>query len=245
MDGKEDLIAGDNILWDGNKYWGPNFWGREIPKWEAAIAETNTLLHTLADPGCHAPEIDEVALMFPDVEGMDMFLKEAVSRPDVEFFNSAFDKVITAPLQHSYEVEYNFLRMQDRPFRIECMVLREGVSPLHTSLLQANQWYPQWPKTVHLSFKCMDEQEYELWMVNLSRESEMVQRCESTYGLFSYWKVPGFYNEYQMYVKPRLNMRDSDDLTTPETEEERPEADAPSEEKKFGFPGIGGKWLQR
>lgn len=161
--------------------------------------------------------IDEIAYMFPTVHHLDAFTKEAVREDGCILFNTADDHVHTEPLKTCYNVEYRFFTVPMRfldtmnEVRVEAMHVKNGYSPLHSA-----EWWnaPSAPAlAVHASFKCKDEDEYGA-VTHALRSAlwEPAQKCDSTYGRFSYW-TPGdredwFEDGAVMYLKPRVNLRD-------------------------------------
>lgn len=146
-----------------------------------------------------AQGIDEIAVMFRTREELWGWITGAVQEPGVTVFNYAEDRVKTEPIVSSYEVEYTFLRREQVPWRIEAMMIRQGSSPYHSSLRGQG-------RVVHASFRCSDVPQYDnvidaMWERG---DVELVQRCESTYGKFSYWRVAGS----GLLLKPRVNLRD-------------------------------------
>jgi hypothetical protein len=61
---------------------------------------------------------------------------------------------------------------------------------------------------VHASFKVPDEDVYRLTLAHLQSQGWMCgPYCESSYGLFSYWRHPSDI-ESVLWLKPRVNLRD-------------------------------------
>lgn len=165
-------------------------------------------------------EIDEVALMF--VGNPWPFLEEAVKLDGVDLFNVADDEVETFPIHRDYSVRYYFLSTPFG-FRVECMRITGGISPLHNGFIGFDgSTKDVLPPVVHYSFKCADETEYKYATATMrGNEWEMAQGCESTYGRFSYWMTdertddalseadwPWREKGYEAYLKPRVNLRD-------------------------------------
>lgn len=158
---------------------------------------------------------DEVAMAFWDQDQEYAFIESAV-RNGYTLFNAADDTVNTAPIRSQYDVHYSFLQAPGLPWRIEAMRITDGCSPLHTALYwNAHKDVPQRaPFVVHASWKCADEQEYQNTAARLCESPwlDLSQRCQSTYGTFSYWLPVGeAFNEIgaRVYLKPRVNMRDA------------------------------------
>lgn len=145
-------------------------------------------------------ECDEVSILFGSAQELIDFVQIAVQRPEVKLFNTARDNVSTSPILSQYWVSYWFLE-GPWPYRIEAMNATPG-SPLHDARLVRN---PN-PHIIHASFKCASEMQYAVAMGELVEIGhEIVQRCESNYGLFSYWDVG---DEEGCYLKPRLSRKD-------------------------------------
>lgn len=183
--------------------------------WDKAIEAAN---QSLAEVGLKAT-IDEVAVMFRGKPAAWQFLETVVAAGG-KLFNAATDKVETFPLESDYLVDYLFAELPGgRFYRLECMVLQQGHSPLHAALDRSVKMHPLEP-TVHYSFKTYGAQEYTDACGNLMAGGwERAQSCLSTYGMFSYWhmgdnekqllKASGFdWDANGAYIKPRANMRD-------------------------------------
>lgn len=157
--------------------------------------------------------VDEVAYMFADRHLLDLFTREAVQVDGCLLFNTADDHVHTMPLGTCYDVEYRFFTvpMEYLPgieqVRIEAMRMGRGFSPLHLAEVLLNGW-----GAIHASFKCQTEEEYGAVLHRLRERSwEVAQKCDSTYGKFSYWKPfdQDNHEDLDLYLKPRVNLRDS------------------------------------
>lgn len=184
----------------------------------------------LVDAGLNltGQEVDEVALLFSNDREAWKFIERAVQLPGVKLFNVAHDNVQTFPIRSGYGVEYYFLETEFG-YRVECMVLTGGSSPLHGGLRAT--YYDMVGNTlesgiVHYSFKCSDEDEYEA----ACKAMEVAQwtramTCYSTYGTFSYWLTDEETDRRMLadgidwclaekdkgleaYIKPRVNLRD-------------------------------------
>lgn len=184
-----------------------NSWNNRIKKYEDWMGRHGITHH-----------IDEIAILFDYEQDMHRWVSTAVREEGVVLFNAAMDKVRTFPIEAVYTVEYNFLSVIDQKWRVEAMWVDEGLSPLHAAHGQG--FRSEDPVVVHLSFKCADESEYQRILSRLANAGcTMAQSCKSDYGVFSYWKVPGLWDEAFLYLKPRVNVRDS---------------------REFGYPGVGG-----
>lgn len=193
-----------------------------LEEWASSIMKLVTEQYAVHDEqlrGMLGPEayVDEMALLFVDFSHARWFIDMAVRMNGVTLFNSARDVVRTRPVRSEYEVHYWFLSAPEghsspeRPWRIEVMVPHSG-SPLHDSFLRDMRRGGQDSGLVHASFKCTDEEAYANAVVALGKNGyEAAQRCESTYGKFSYW-YPLDLNDTEpaTALKPRVNLRDQE-----------------------------------
>lgn len=185
---------------------------------EAWIQDYSRLL----PPGAH---IDEAAILVPTEWHSRNFIGK-MEGAGWEHFNGADDLVYTNPFSTRYFVHYEFLRSPEKDYRIEVMTMSEGVmdhnsgfSPLHHAL-----WYPNGKRkdalvedsfpVPHLSFKVPPNVEkrpqaaYSRAVASLQAKGLIhAQTCQSTYGVFGYY-LPNDANR-QLYMKPRLNLRDA------------------------------------
>lgn len=173
-------------------------------QWNRMVNEANNFLGEVI--GVDA-RIDEVALMFDGKWAAQGFIANAVMEAGVSHFNAALDFVHTSPIPSSYAVRYDFLQKVGSAYRVECMSLLEGVSPLHAAYQLAVE---DRPLTIHLSFKVPNEQAYESVCKRLFEDAKLplAQSCKSTYGRFSYWPMP-LRDGTSIFLKPRVNTRDS------------------------------------
>lgn len=158
--------------------------------------------------------IDEVAYLFKVPAVAAEFVHQAVQETNCVLFNSNDDVVDTGPLRSSYSVRYQFLSVplmylanNSAPMvRIEAMQITDGHSPLHhleSSTIERSG------RAIHASFKCDTEEAYAEAGRQLKKaEWESVQRCSSSYGRFGYWLplIPDD-SDFQLYLKPRVNLR--------------------------------------
>lgn len=159
-------------------------------------------------------QVDEVALCFPDREVLAVFLSLAVQRGWV-LFNYAEDSVRSRPIPGAYEVEYWFMSSQERQYRLELMVVSEGFSPFHASILEAASHVNAPLSLAHASFKVPDEEALAAVGIRLRKSDfEAAQHCESTYGRFSYYMAPQA--RALAVLKPRVNLRDNEAATEPD-----------------------------
>jgi hypothetical protein len=152
--------------------------------------------------------IDEIALLVGDNSQHDQL--DALLCRDFgwERFNTATDNVKTQPIRSGYSVEYTFYRHPNREWRLEVMRLTTGVSPLHAAVPLPLARAVCTP--VHASFKCADEETYAVARYALGEMGYVeAQRCDSTYGRFSYFTTLGVTPCRVPYLKPRVNLRDA------------------------------------
>jgi hypothetical protein len=155
--------------------------------------------------------IDEIALMFVNDHCLDKFVQAAVRHEGLTHFNGAEDNVKCLPIDSSYKVRYEFFQGKD--YRIEAMAIQEGFSAVHFSILNALITSDSPSTIVHASFKCTEEEDYGMAVLRLREAGwEDAQRCESSYGRFSYWRPLDMEHwvaqERWLYLKPRVNLRD-------------------------------------
>lgn len=157
-------------------------------------------------------DIDEMSVMFDSPNAVLSYVSQVASLPGCALFNYAEDTVTTRPIPGSYRVQYWFLKIPAK-FRIEVLRCSAG-SPLHTSLASVQQ-HDYEPMAVHASFKCVNEEDYVRALARLRTAGwECWQRCDSSYGKFSYWG-----NEDEplgWLLKPRVNLRDGSSGSTRE-----------------------------
>ena len=154
---------------------------------------------------------DEAAILVPNQEELLGLCASLRGAGWVEF-NSAGDTVYANPFGNRYTVDYLFYQHEMHAWRLEVMLLGEGFSPLHAGLLALApaDGYP----VAHLSFKPTRQRKADQPQRTYARTVDWLrnngaihaQTCQSTYGSFSYW-LPYDAPE-QLYVKPRVNMRD-------------------------------------
>lgn len=172
----------------------------------ALAGEENRLNEQLAAGGYF---VDEFALLVGDNTQLDQLDQLLTLDYGWERFNVASDSVRTAPIRSAYDVEYHFFRHPDAHYRLEVMRLRTGVSPLHAAIpLPLGR---QVATPVHASFKVEDEERYAYARTYVGGLGYVeAQRCDSTYGRFSYWtKMGGAFVDRVPYLKPRVNLRDA------------------------------------
>lgn len=154
--------------------------------------------------------IDEVAFLLPPVNGNGATwlarMMGRVGRAGFTYFNHVEDAVKCNPLPSRYEVVYDFFTTGVEGVRLELLTIVAGLSPLHSMFEVSDRDTDA--SVVHASFKVPDEEVYRLTLDHLQREGWMCgQYCESSYGLFSYWRHPSD-TESVLWLKPRVNLRD-------------------------------------
>lgn len=152
--------------------------------------------------------IDEVAFSMPDRKGLFEFIEFLVPHKGFDVFNMSRDHVKTAPFGVEYDVEYWFLTTPIPNVRLELM-LSPGGSPLHDAIRRLIGPFGPLVVPVHLSFKCENERGYASAVKMLAGSGlRRVQDCEASYGRYSYWLPYGLNPSEEMYLKPRVNLRD-------------------------------------
>lgn len=208
--------------------------GRAVKGWEGRMRQYREFMDHL---GLNYT-IDEIALMWDEDDKMRRWISSAVAEDGVVLFNRSIDRVNTFPIASRYHVEYNFLSIEGKPYRVEAMCIQHGVSPLHAA--HGSDCHIR-PLAVHLSFKVESEMEYQKALSALAEAGcILAQSCKSDYGVFSYWKVPHLFENGHLYLKPRINLRDakSEDTIKEEDQLGSVESDR-SVRGDFGMPGLG------
>lgn len=170
--------------------------------------------------------IDEVAFLLPPVNGGNgatwlARMMGRVGRAGFTYFNHVDKDVVKCnPLPSQYEVIYDFFTTGVEGVRLELLTILEGHSPLHNMFEVSDRDTDA--SVVHASFKVPDEDVYRMTLAHLQGEGWMCgQYCESSYGLFSYWRHPSDV-ESVLWLKPRVNLRDAAKpvLFSPEDQED-------------------------
>lgn len=177
----------------------------------AAWQEQNAILRGLLGASTH---VDEMSLLFHGEQALATFVRFAVRERGYSLFNTAWDHVQTGPIASHYDVTYWFLGTPHyvpgkAGYRLELMSLLSNGSPLHDCLIDSVYPGPIRYRPVHASFKCSDEEGYGT-AVNSLRQGgyELAQRCNSSYGAFSYWQHHAIEGMPLWFLKPRVNTRD-------------------------------------
>lgn len=193
------------------------WWAQFEERTEKAFEETAAFMKK----GCGIdPVFDEAALMVQNLFHEWMMLETAVRLRGWRFTNAATDHVQTNPIPQNYSVHYSFLTHPNKSWRVELMRVTQGVSPLHNAYATAPLL------EVHHSFKIDDPEGYASISEALhNMRWQCAQTCESTYGRFSYWRLPADSLEWPTFafVKPRVNLRDLVSATAPEATPENAE----------------------
>lgn len=170
--------------------------------------------------------IDEAAIMVPPGEYYLDDIRLRLEQYGWELFNTSADLVHANPFGTRYVVEYTFFRKANTFWRLEVMQMgrglqdgKRGFSPLHQALWENGEtptWTEQWQFPIpHLSFKPLHATgskdngrkavRADLDYLRL-RGGIIAQACQSTYGEF--WYVLPNDALRQLYLKPRVNLRD-------------------------------------
>jgi hypothetical protein len=148
---------------------------------------------------------DEIAICFVDEASLVRVVKELADDYGLEHFNSVERDTMRRldRLGEGFDVRFEFLRLPGRDWRFECMVVLEGIAPLHMKALQDSGGEPT---IIHYSYKMNNLDEYSQLMRDMPTRTAMSRRAEyhNTYGIFSYWMGSGGH----IYEKPRVNLRD-------------------------------------
>jgi hypothetical protein len=152
--------------------------------------------------------VDEVALLFSSSDELHRFIAYAVDVADADYFNSVpRDTMRRMDHPSTFEVQFAFLRLPERPWRIEAMTVLEGDAPLHRSALNMMGE----GCVVHLSYKCADLDRYQHEVRNLmNHEDRMMAEYRNSYGMFSYWQTQRRTPSLYPLLKPRVNLRDTE-----------------------------------
>lgn len=165
--------------------------------------------------------IDEAAILVPNYWHKSR-VAGALQKAGWVEFNNAQDVVYTNPFGTRYCVEYTFFRHVDKPYRLEMMMIIEdddglrGFSPLHHALVAPTTATPvstlsatRYP-IPHLSFKYPGDPSQRGYSKAIQHLQEQAcihaMTCQSSYGTFGYFI--GNETMRQIYLKPRVNLRD-------------------------------------
>lgn len=149
---------------------------------------------------------DEVALLATSNRQAFAAVQSFVRR-GWRYFNNAEDTVTTHPFRTQYDVTYHFLAHQNVGWRIELMTLGYGLSPVHWAILDRTRSGAL--PVVHLSFKVPNMSAYEAVLSRWHGHLLHAQSCTSSYGVFSYWAGQPVDGNPEVYLKPRINLRDT------------------------------------
>jgi hypothetical protein len=174
----------------------------------------------LLPSGCF---IDEAAVLLPPKEFFLERIRLSLEAGGWREFNRATDLVFANPFGTRYGVRYTFFRHPDYAWRLEVMQMARpydgnwGFSPLHQALWFPNGETPSWAEhsqfpLPHLSFKPVPSGEggrkdgIRAMQYVRDQGAVIAQACQSSYGVFWYLLPTDAYR--QLYVKPRVNLRD-------------------------------------
>lgn len=148
--------------------------------------------------------VDEVSILFKSREMLERFIGWSVAFGWANFNSVERDtaaQVYGNSLQSvpnvgrpAFDVRFEFLRHQHRTFRIEAMLILEGMAVLHEPLAEG--------AVAHASWKCESEAHYEdtCGLLEAKRMPKMAEYLNS-YGRF------GYFGYGAPYLKPRVNLR--------------------------------------
>lgn len=158
-------------------------------------------------------DIDEMSLLFLHEKDLETFLMFAQEDRTVDHFNSVLRDTMVRQFEdspepgmvrdpQSFDVRFEFLRLEGCTWRIEAMCVLGGTAPLHSAALRERGD----GCVIHASFKTADEQQYRDACLGLTEATDgMAAEYRNSYGLFSYWRVPEIGD---VWLKPRVNLRD-------------------------------------
>jgi hypothetical protein len=155
-------------------------------------------------------QIDEVSILWRTVTQLYDFASFA-RESGCDVFNArVHDHMHRLDLKEGFDVSFEFLRIPPHEWRVEAMACGQGRAPLHQ--YQLNKMDNGC--IMHASFKVPDKEAYKKAFDEL-KEAGLVfgAQYHNSYGAFSYWSGLG-----NVWVKPRVNLRDAPANTT-----ERPE----------------------
>lgn len=148
-------------------------------------------------------QVDEIAILFRFESELEGFLREAKGM-GIEHFNSVpHDDMVSKDGTHEFGVRFEFLRVVGATWRIEATCVLHGEAPIHQRHLDE---YGA-GACIHASFKCQDSDDYNRLMdsPDWGGSYPFVGEYSNDYGVFSYWSQA----ESGLYLKPRVNLRDS------------------------------------
>lgn len=199
----------------------PNFWSSD-KSWEENIKNLDDIWDGANRAVCALRRgeeaaglavVDELAILVPSKRAAMSVIEQAVGDHGA-YFNNAIDYVNTEPFETSYKVQYHFIKVYGKAYRIEVMHLLDGHSPLHTvlALATARGTGREFP-VVHASWKPISGEN----KIGYTREQRILreggykslQECRSTYGRFGYWQGQFKAEPTSVYLKPRINVRDN------------------------------------
>lgn len=154
----------------------------------------------------HAGTIDEVSLLYPNRETLELFVEYA-QEAGWDHFNHTEDVCCRDDVdREAFQVRFDFLQpptKPDWPWRIEAMCVLDGHAPLHEAALEASGGRSV---TIHASYKLADEAAYMADLDTQVRRFAGAGGCRAqysnSYGRFAYFGIEPF------YFKPRVNLRD-------------------------------------
>lgn len=173
------------------------------------ISHAATVMEAVRLEGAQSDDFipDEIAICFPTNEALDQFVKEAVDDYGLEHFNGVRSDHMRRldRLGEGFDVQFEFLRLPGREWRIECMAVWRGIAPLHEKALRDSGGEPV---LIHVSWKMPNLDDYSLLMREMPTRHGLFRKAEyaNTYGIFSYWTANGG----GLYHKPRVNLRDTE-----------------------------------
>lgn len=162
------------------------------------------------------PPIDEVALCFPNQDQLQEWIEFVKDDPLLSHYRSERDTMHREDKSEWFDVRFEFISVNvkedDHPWRIEAMAVTGGYAPLHDTMLKVSKG----PGVIHASYKLTNpkgsaEAVYDEELIHLEASENMVMAAAyyNDYGRFSYWRPPHPSHGGGPFLKPRVNLRDS------------------------------------
>lgn len=156
--------------------------------------------------------IDEVAILFADEAQLDEWLGFAEKDHMLRHDRTEHDTMHRNDTRRAqaWRVRFEFLQVTlhaDAPtWRIEAMVVLGGRAPLHQAMLAATEGRPA---IIHASYKLPGVDAYHEEVQRLMSNGMTMQAgYTNSYGVFSYWNSGDGAPVTNVYLKPRINLRD-------------------------------------
>jgi hypothetical protein len=154
--------------------------------------------------------IDEISILFDSLENLEEFSKWILNKDDIWVTYSVKDKIYRLDKPHQFfKVQFEFVKIKDIPYRIEAFTVISGTAPLHHQRIMSHGSMAP----MHVSYKLPSLDSFFQEGTRLAEKDYLHSATYiNDYGLFSYYRVPYSGNHF-MWVKPRLNLRDRNQLS--------------------------------